>query len=84
MKENKEHLSLGDLSLKKMAKRNSLNRKEMNFTKKEGTMERAKVKLKFIFFSSYFLKLCLIVEAKIITLPCVVLNVCRENKTIIN
>ena len=56
----------------------------MNFTKKEGTMERAKVKLKFIFFSSYFLKLCLIVEAKIITLPCVVLNVCRENKTIIN
>ena len=70
-----------------MAKGSSLNRKEMikeeilDITKEERTMEREKIWVNRIDFPFpfKFSKLCLVVEAPIITVHAVVLNVCGRN-----
>lgn len=85
MKENKENLLPADQP-QRMAKSCSLNIKQMI---KEGileyqegrTKERAKIGVNPIDFSSpfEFYRLCLIFEAKIMTLPYMILNVYKGN-----
>lgn len=76
-------MSLADIAYKeRMVKENSQNRKKMNIKKRERTIGRVK-KVWVILFPFKFSKLCLVVEAKTITLLCFSVYLEEIFKTII-